>query len=165
MNMNTNEEVMLTQEGYELKKKKLEEYRHILHEELPKKLKMAKEHGAELRENKEYLDLKSQQDFYEAEVRRLEELLEKAKIIDSDQISTKAVGIGARVILKNKARSETATFELVGPAEVDLEQGKISTTSPLGKALMGHRKGEEVVVETPKGIIKYKILGIERGGR
>lgn len=163
--MNTNEEVTLTQEGYELKKKKLEEYRRILHEELPKKLKIAKEHGAELRENKEYLDLKSQQDFYEAEVRRLEELLEKAKIIEADQIGTKAVGIGTRVILKDKASEETATFVLVGPAEVDLEQGKISTTSPLGKALMGHRKGEEIEVETPTGIIRYKILGIERGGR
>lgn len=160
-----NEQIVLTQEGYELKKKKLEEYRHILHEELPKKLKMAKEHGAELRENKEYLDLKSQQDFYEAEVRRLEELLEKAKIIDEREISTKAVGIGTRVILKDTRRGETATFELVGPAEVDLEQGKISSGSPLGKALMGHRKGEEVVVETPAGVIKYKILGIERIGR
>lgn len=163
--MNTNEEVLLTQEGYELKKKKLEEYRRILHEELPKKLKLAKDHGAELRENKEYLDLKSQQDFYEAEVRRLEELLERAKVIDADQISTKEVGIGTRVTLKDKVSGEMAMFKLVGPAEVDLEQGRISTTSPLGKALMGHRKGEEVVVETPKGIIRYKILGIERGGR
>jgi transcription elongation factor GreA len=91
-NMEMTEEIVLTPEGYELKKKKLEEYRRILYEELPKKLKLAKEHGAELRENKEYLDIKREQDYYEAEVRRLEELLEKAVILDESQISTKAVG-------------------------------------------------------------------------
>jgi hypothetical protein len=79
-NMEMTEEIVLTPEGYELKKKKLEEYRRILYEELPKKLKLAKEHGAELRENKEYLDIKREQDYYEAEVRRLEELLEKATV-------------------------------------------------------------------------------------
>lgn len=160
--MEMTEEILLTPEGYELKKKKLEEYRKILYEELPKKLKIAKEHGAELRENKEYLDIKREQDYYEAEVRRLEELLEKAAILDESQISTKMVNIGSRVILKDLKTNKTEVYELVSPAEADPEQNKISTDSPVGHALVGQRKGAEIHVETPRGIVRYKILGIER---
>ncbi len=156
------EEIVLTQEGYELKKKKLEEYRRILYEELPKKLKVAKEHGAELRENKEYLDLHAEQDYYENEVRRLEELLERAVILDEKQVDTKVVGLGLRVTLKDLKTNKTERFELVSPAEADPEQNKISTESPVGRALIGQRKGSEVQVETPVGLLRYKIVNIER---
>jgi len=162
MNMENNEEILLTPEGYELKKKKLEEYKRILHEEIPKRLKIATLHGGELRENKEYLDVKRDQEFYDAEVRRLEELLEKAEIIDEKSISTKLVGIGSHVILKDLKRKDTETIELVSPAEIDLEHGKISIESPLGKALVGRKRGEEITVETPSGVTKYKILGIQK---
>lgn len=157
------DEIVLTKEGYELKKKTLEEYRRILHEEIPKSLKVAKEHGGELRENKEFLDIQSQKEFYEAEVRRLEELLDRAKIIDEAHISTKTVGIGTRVILKDASRKAQVTYELVSQAEVDLEANKISVTSPLGRALVGRKKGEVVELETPAGKIKYSIVGIQRG--
>lgn len=160
--METTEEIMLTREGHKLLKKKLEEYRRILYEELPKKLKLAKEHGAELRENKEYLDIKHEQDYYELEVRRLEELLEKATVLDKSQIDTKAVNIGTRVTLKDLKTNKTEVYELVSPAEADPEQNKISTESPVGRALMGQRKGAEISVETPRGVVRYKILGIER---
>jgi transcription elongation factor GreA len=156
------EEIVLTPEGYELKKKKLEEYRKVLYEELPKKLKMAKDHGAELRENKEYLDIRREQDYYEVEVRRLEELLEKATVLEESQISTKSVGIGTRVTLRDLKTNKTEVYELVSAAEADPEQNKISTESPVGHALVGQRKGAEIQVETPRGTVRYKILGIER---
>ncbi len=157
------DEIVLTKEGYELKKKELEEYRRILHEEIPKSLKVAKEHGGELRENKEFLDIQSQKEFYEAEVRRLEELLDRAKIIDEAHISTKTVGIGTRVTLKDVSRKGQVTYEVVSQAEVDLEANKISVTSPLGRVLVGRKKGEVVELETPAGRIKYSIVGIQRG--
>ncbi len=160
--MEMTQEIVLTPEGYELKKKKLEEYRKILYEELPKKLKMAKEHGAELRENKEYLDIRREQDYYELEVRRLEELLEKAVVLDESHISTKSVSIGTRVTLKDLKTNKTEVYELVSAAEADPEQNKISTESPVGHALIGQRKGAEIQVETPRGTVRYKILGIER---
>jgi len=160
--METTEEIVLTREGHELLKKKLEEYRRILYEELPKKLKLAKEHGAELRENKEYLDIKREQDYYELEVRRLEELLEKATILDESQIDTTTVSIGTRVTLKDMSTNKTEVYELVSPAEADPEQNKISTESPVGRALLGQRKGSEIHVETPRGLVRYKIVGIER---
>ncbi len=162
-NTHNGEEILLTREGYEQKKKQLEEYRHILYEEIPKRLKMAKEHGGELRENKEYLDVQAEKEYYEAEVRRLEELLERAKIIDEEQISTKTVGIGNRVTLKDLETGAQVTFELVSPAEVDLEANKISTESPLGQALLGRKRGEVVEVELPGRTVRYKIVGIQRG--
>jgi transcription elongation factor GreA len=156
------EEILLTKEGYELKKKELEEYRRILHEEIPKRIKIAKEHGAELRENKEFLDIQAEKEFYEAEVRRLEELLDRAKVIDEESISTKTVGIGNRVTLKDLDKGEQVTFELVSQAEVDLEANKISIDSPLGRALKGHKRGEVIELEVPTGTVRYKILGIQR---
>jgi len=160
--MEESEEILLTKEGYELKKKELEEYRRILHEEIPKRLKVAKEHGAELRENKEFIDIQAEKDFYEAEVRKLEELLDRAKVIDEQSISTKTVGIGNRVILKDLDKGKQVTFELVSQAEVDLEANKISIDSPLGQALKGHKRGEVIELEVPTGKVRYKILGIQR---
>ena len=157
------EEIVLTKEGYELKKKELEEYRRILHEEIPQSLKVAKEHGGELRENKEFLDMQTEKEFYESEVRRLEELLDRAKVIDETSISTKTVGIGTRVTLKDMSRKGQVTYELVSQVEVDLEANKISVSSPLGKALVGHKRGEVIELETPKGKIRYSIMGIQRG--
>jgi transcription elongation factor GreA len=156
-------EILLTRAGYELKKKQLEEYRQILYERIPNRLKRAAEHGRELRENKEYLDIMREQEFYEAEVRRLEELLDNAQIIDEDQISTEFVGLGSRVILEDRELRRVDTIELVSPAEADLEHRKISVESPVGQALVGHHVGEEVEVELPTGkTARFRILGIEK---
>lgn len=157
------EVVLLTRDGYELKKKQLEEYRQILHDEIPKRLKVASEHGRELRENKEYLDIKREQEFYEAEVRRLEKLLDIADVIDEKSISTEFVGIGTKVILEDRERRKVDTLEVVSPAEADLEEGKISVDSPVGSAVKGLHIGEEVDVGLPSGKrVKYRIVGIER---
>jgi transcription elongation factor GreA len=83
-------------------------------------------------------------------------------VLDESQISTKSVNIGTRVTLKDLKTNKTEIYELVSPAEADPEQNKISTESPVGRALMGQRKGTEIQVETPRGIVRYKILGIER---
>jgi len=156
-------EILLTRDGYELKKRQLEEYRQILYERIPNRLKRAAEHGRELRENKEYLDLMREQEFYEAEVRRLEELLDNAQIIEDEQISTEFVGLGSRVILEDRGLKRVDTIELVSPAEADLERRKISVESPVGEALVGHHVGEEVEVELPTGkTARYRILGIEK---
>jgi transcription elongation factor GreA len=158
-------EILLTRAGYELKKKELEEYRQILYERIPNQLKRAAEHGRELRENKEYLDLMREQEFYEAEVRRLEELLDNARILEDEEISTEFVGLGSRVILEDRAQRRVDTVELVNPAEADLERRRVSVECPVGKALVGHHVGEQVEVELPRGkSANYRILGIEKRG-
>ena len=150
----------LTQEGHDAKVEKLKRLRHELYEELPEKLKEAKAHEGDLRENKEFMFLREKQDRLQAEVKRLENLLDKAEIIDQSDIRSDMVSIGTKVILQPKEGNGSETYTLVSPAEVDLEKNKISVDSPIGEALMGHQQGEEIVAKTPSGKRRYKILGI-----
>lgn len=150
----------LTKEGHDAKVEKLKNLRHELYEELPDKLKEAKAHEGDLRENKEFMFLREKQDRLQAEVKRLENLLDKAEIIDQSDIRSDMVSIGTKVILQPKEGNGSETYTLVSPAEVDLEKNKISVDSPIGEALMGHQQGEEIVAETPSGKRRYKILGI-----
>jgi len=154
------ETFFLTQEGHEAKVEKLKRLRHELYEELPEKLKEAKAHEGDLRENKEFMFLREKQDRLQAEVKRLENLLDKAEIIDQSDIRSDMVSIGTKVILQPKEGNGSETYTLVSPAEVDLEKNKISVDSPIGEALMGHQQGEEIVAETPSGDRRYRILGI-----
>ena len=154
------ETFFLTQEGHDTKVEKLKNLRHELYEELPDKLKEAKAHEGDLRENKEFMFLREKQDRLQAEVNRLENLLDKAEIIDRSEIRSDMVSIGTKVILQPKEGNGPETYTLVSPAEVDLEKNKISVDSPIGEALMGHQKGEEIVAETPSGERRYRILGI-----
>ncbi len=157
-------ETLLTKEGYRIKKAELEELEHRLYHEIPERLKEAKEHGGgDLRENKEYIWLKQEQEMLENEVRSLRELLENARIISEGDIRSDVVGIGTRAILEDAETGEVATYTLVPPAEVDLLRGKISIDSPVGLALQSYGKGKAITVQAPAGKVQYKILGIERG--
>jgi transcription elongation factor GreA len=135
----------------------------ILHEEIPRRLKIAKSHDGELRENREYMDIEREKELLEVEVRKLETLLSDAQIIDEESISTDVVGLGTRVILEADALpGKKTTLELVSHAEVDLEHGRISTESPLGELLLGQKKGSKVKLKRDSGTITYKIVGIQR---
>ncbi len=157
------QEILLTKEGYERKKKELEALEHRLYVEIPERLKEAMSHGGDLRENKEYIYLTEEQEFIEREVRRLRELLENARIISEDEIRADQVDIGTRVILEDVETGEFETYTLVSPAEVDLLQNRIGIDSPVGQALMGHAKGDTISVRAPAGKVKYRVLWIERG--
>jgi len=157
------QETLLTEEGYERKKAELERLEHVLYHEIPEKLRQAKEHGGDLRENKEYVYLKEEQEFADQEVRTLRELLENARIIAEEDIRSDEVGIGTNVMLEDVATKEMATYKLVSPAEVDLMRNQIGIDSPVGTALMGLGKGKTIVVQAPAGKLKYRILGIGRG--
>ncbi len=159
-NHNDRDTFFLTEEGHEAKVEKLKKLRHELYEELPDKLKEAKAHEGDLRENKEFMYLREKQDRLQSEVKRLENLLDKAEVIDQSEIHTDMVSIGTRVILQPKEGDGSETYTLVSPAEVNLEENKISIDSPIGEALMGHQQGEEIVADTPSGERRYKILGI-----
>jgi len=157
-------EVLLTKKGYEQKQKRLEECLHLLHEEIPKRLRIAKSHDGELRENREYIDIEREKELLEIEVRRLEELLNEAQIIDEESISTDTVGLGSRVILESgKGKANQIVLELVSPQEVDLEHNRISTESPLGQLLFGRKKSDKVKLQKGSGDVTYKIVGIQRG--
>ncbi len=157
-------ETLLTKEGYERKKAELERIERRLYQEIPQRLKEAKEHGGgDVRENREYLYLKQEQDMIEAEARALRELLETARIISEDDIRPDEVGIGTRAILEDVETGEVGTYTLVPPAEVDLLQNRIGIDSPVGLALQTHGRGKTITVQSQASRIRYKILGIERG--
>lgn len=156
------ETIFLTKQGYELMRQEMEQAQKILYEEIPEKLKASKMNGGDLRENKEYMYLQSQQQYYEREVRRLTSVLEVAEILPEDQISTDEIGIGSSFILQDLTLKESGTFALVSAAEVDLENGKISVASPVGKLLLGKREGDEVAAELPWGKSRFRVIAIDK---
>jgi transcription elongation factor GreA len=156
------ETIFLTKQGYELMRQEMEQAQKILYEEIPEKLKASKTNGGDLRENKEYMYLQSQQQYYEREVRRLTSVLEVAEILPEDQISKDEIGIGSSFILQDLTLKESGTFTLVSAVEVDLENGKISVASPVGKLLLGKREGDEVTAELPWGTSKFRVIALNK---
>ena len=156
------ESVYMTKEGYALMEKELAQAKKILYEEIPEKLKASKLNGGDLRENKEYMYLQGEQQYYEREVRRITAILEAAEIIPDKEISAEEIGIGTSFILQDLGIMESGTFTVVSPVEVDLEKGKISIASPVGKALIGKRKGDEIKVDLPWGPARFKVIAINK---
>jgi transcription elongation factor GreA len=154
------ETIYLTKDGYELMSQELEQAKKTLYEEIPDKLKASKLNGGDLRENKEYMYLQSEQQYYEREVRRLTAILEAAEIIPDEQISRDAINIGSSFILQDLEIMESGNFSLVSSAEVDLEKGKISVESPVGRALVGKKEGDEVIVDLSRGKARFRVIAI-----
>ena len=155
------ETIRLTKGGYELMQQELDHTKKILYEEIPEKLKASKINGGDLRENKEYMYLQSEQQYYEREVRRLTSVLEASEIIPDEEISSDVIGIGSSFILQDFEFMESGSFSLVSSAEVDLEKGKISIESPVGAALVGKKEGDEVVVDLPRGTAHFRVIAIQ----
>jgi transcription elongation factor GreA len=154
------ETIYLTKDGYELMNQELEQAKKTLYEEIPDRLKASKISGGDLRENKEYMYLQSEQQYYEREVRRLTAILEAAEIIPDEQISRDAINIGSSFILQDLEIMESGNFSLVSSAEVDLEKGKISVESPVGRALIGKKEGDDIVVDLPRGKSRFRVIAI-----
>jgi transcription elongation factor GreA len=156
------EAIYLTKEGYDLMRQELDNVEKILYEEIPEKLKASKLNGGDLRENKEYMYLQSQQQYYEREVRRLTSVLESAEILPEEDISKDQIGIGSRFILQDLTMMESGEFTLVSAPEVDLEKGKISVSSPVGRILLGKKEGDEVSANLPWGKSKFRVIAINQ---
>jgi transcription elongation factor GreA len=156
------EVVYLTKEGNALMQQELEKAEKILYEEIPEKLKASKLNGGDLRENKEYMYLQSQQEYYEREVRRLQSILERAEILPEETISKDVIGLGTRFILQDLTLKESGSFTLVSPAEVDLETGKISVASPVGRLLLGKKEGDQVTAKLPWGTSRFRVIALNR---
>lgn len=154
-------EVILTQEGYDNLEKQLEYLRTEKRTEIAERIKVALGFG-DLSENSEYDEAKTAQSENEVKISELENKLRYAKIIDESEIDTKTVQIGNTVKVLDIEFDEEVEYTIVGSTEVDLAENKISNESPLGKTLLGSKKGETIEVEAPAGIMKYKILSIKK---
>jgi transcription elongation factor GreA len=129
--------------------------------EVAERIKEAREFG-DISENAEYDDAKNEQAMLEGKIATLEERIRRATVIDEKQIDTEAVGVGAVVHVKDQKSGDSQKFQIVGSAEADPGDHKLSNESPIGKALLGHKRGEIVTVEVPRGPKrKLKITKIE----
>lgn len=150
----------LTRSGEKLLKKELDELK-AKREETAEKLKTARGFG-DLSENSEYDEAKNEQGLMEARILEIEAILANAQIIEDDEISTDKVGIGTSVRMLDVEMDEEMEFKIVSVKEADISKNKMSDESPIGKAINGHKVGEVVDVETPSGMIQFKILEIRK---
>lgn len=156
--MITQKKVFLTKEGFEKLKKELDDLASNGRRAVAQRIKQAKEYG-DLSENSEYADAKDQQAFIEGRIAELENILKNATLIEETKNSGGIVSVGSTVHVELEGGKEI--FRIVGSAEADPEKGFISNESPIGQALLGKKKGEEVEVSVPAGIVKYKVVHIE----
>lgn len=151
----------LTQKGLQELEARLDYLRNVRRPEVAERLHHALEEGGELVENAEYEDAKSEQAFLEGEIMRLENILANAEIIEDDPSSKDTVGLGDRIVVQEKGKKQTEVYYLVGAAEADPTNGRISNQSPMGRALMGHKVGDKVTVKAPDGDLVFTIKKIQ----
>ena len=159
--MEENKEFLLTQEGYDKLEEELENLKVVKRKEVAERIKVAISFG-DLSENAEYDEAKNEQAQLEERIVKLENMLRKAVIIDESKIDLSVVTIGSIIKLKDLEFDEEIEYAIVGSAEADPYDGKISNESPVGQALLGRSVGETVDVQVPDGVIKFKILDIKR---
>jgi transcription elongation factor GreA len=153
-------EVILTPEGYEKLKQEIDLLRGDKRREVAERIRIAREFG-DIAENAEYDDAKNEQAMLEHKIAQLEDRLLTARVITKKEISKDTVSIGSRVRLRDVAAKQTFEYHIVGSAEANPAENKLSNESPVGQAIMGHKKGETVEVTAPRGSLKFKILEIK----
>lgn len=149
----------LTPEGKASLEKKLEYLINVRRPEVAERLKLALEDGGELVENNQYEEAKNEQAFVEAEITRASQILRNAIIIEETG-ATDTIQIGSTVTVMERGTKETEDYRLVGPAEANPRQGKISIESPLGQALVGQKVGDKVTISAPDGDLTFVIKSI-----
>lgn len=157
----SDKEVLLTPDGLKRLEEELENLKSVKRREVAERIKIAIGYG-DISENSEYEDAKNEQAFIEGRIITLEKMLRNARIINSDEIDLETVGIGSTVIVEDLEYGDTMEYTIVGTAESDPGRNRISNESPVGKAIIGKKKGTTVEVNVPAGIIQYKIVDIKR---
>ena len=153
-------EVILTKEGFEKLKKEIEFLSTTKRQEVAERIRVAREFG-DIAENAEYDDAKNEQAMLEHRIAQLEERLRDARVIQKSEITADVVSIGSHVRLRDVDANETVEYHIVGSAEANPAENKLSNESPVGKAIIGRKKGETVEVAAPRGTLKFKILDIK----
>jgi transcription elongation factor GreA len=153
-------EIVLTSDGYEKLKQEIEHLSGAKRREIAERIRIAREFG-DISENAEYDDAKHEQALLEHRISTLKERLRHARVLHASEVSSDVVSIGTRVQLEDVDAGETIEYHVVGSAEADPAGNKLSNESPVGKAIIGRRKGETVEVAAPRGSLKFRILDIQ----
>jgi len=154
-----NHETVLTKEGLAKLEEELEDLKTVHRREVNERIRQAKEFG-DISENAEYEDAKQEQAFVEGRIMKVESMIRNARIIEATDATADEVMLGATVRVKEAKGGEAREFVIVGSTEADPTNNRLSNESPLGKALIGRRKGDLVDVTTPGGMRQYKIEAI-----
>lgn len=154
-------EVFLTKEGLEKTENELDQLKSVRRREIAEKIKEALAFG-DLSENSEYDEAKNEQAWVEERIGKLENTLRNAVVISDEDISLDSVSVGTKVTLKDMEYDEEVEYSIVGSAEADPYEGRISNESPVGSTLIGSKVGDIVSIQVPDGTMKYEVLAISR---
>lgn len=154
------EEILLTSDGLKEIQDELEDLKTNGRKDIAEKIKVALSFG-DLSENSEYDEAKSEQGKLESRINELEAILQNYKLIDEDELSADVVNRASKVTIRDMETKEEETYQIVGPQQANPMKGRISDESPVGKALLGKKKGATITADTPTGPRKYKIIDIE----
>jgi transcription elongation factor GreA len=153
-------EVILTPEGFKKLQREIDLLRGEKRREVAERIRVAREFG-DIAENAEYDDAKNEQAMLEHKIAQLEDRLLTARVITKKEILKDAVSVGSHVRLRDMQANKTFEYHIVGSAEANPTENKLSNESPVGKAIMGHKKGDVVEVTAPRGALKFKIMEIK----
>lgn len=154
-----NNQVPITPAGFKALEAELKERKTVTRPQIVDSIATAREHG-DLKENAEYHAAKEQQSFNEGRITELEGVIGAAQIIDPSEFSGDQIKFGAKVLIVDEETDEERNLQIVGEYETDADNGKISITSPIAKALIGKSVGDSVKVVTPKGGVDYEVLEV-----
>ena len=153
-------EVILTPEGFKKLKEEIDHLSSAKRRQVADRIRVAREFG-DIAENAEYDDAKNEQALLEHRIAVLEERMRAARVIEKKEISKDVVSIGSHVKLRDMDAKQTIEYHIVGSAEANPAEYKLSNESPVGKAIIGKKKGEVVEVSAPRGSLKFKIMEIK----
>ena len=153
-------EIILTAEGYEKLKQEIEFLQTEKRREVAERIRVAREFG-DIAENAEYDDAKNEQALLEHRIATLEERLRSARVLSKKDVAKDVVSVGSKVRLRDIDAKQTVEYRIVGSAEANPAENKLSNESPVGKAIMGHKKGDVVEAPTPRGAKKFKIMDVK----
>ena len=155
------QKVILTEEGFQNLKEELDHLVNVERREVAKRIKTARDFG-DISENSEYDDAKNEQAFIEGRIQEIKNMLDNAEVVKEEEISDEIVSVGNIVKIKDVDSGKEYNYKIVGSAEADPLNNKISNESPIGSALIGHKPGDTVEVEVPSGLKTYEILLIKK---
>ena len=152
---------LLTYAGLKALEEELHDLKVIKRKEVADKIKETREQG-DLSENAEYDAAKDEQRDIEARIEQIEKILKNAEVVVEEEVDLDKISVGCQVKVLDEEYEEEMELKIVGSSEANSLKGKISNESPVGRALLGHSVGDEIIVETQAGEMKYKVLGIQR---
>lgn len=151
----------LTEEGYKKLKEELEYMVSVERPRISQQIAEARDKG-DLSENAEYDAAKEAQGLLEAKIAKMQDTLNNSRILDNSNVDISKVSLLSKVKIKNKKNAAVMEYQIVSENEANLKEGKISSDSPIGKALLGLKKGQSVDVQTPGGIMTFEVMNISR---